>query len=104
MVYGEYMTEYNDGFDRGSAHGYESGYAQGRHDQLLELSEKILLRMCRCGHENADHKQVLDDGRPTSVFSCHGYGCVCGKFEEIDWDESDANHEEMMDYQRSITL
>ncbi len=30
------MTEYNDGFDRGDAHGYESGYAQGRHDQLMD--------------------------------------------------------------------
>lgn len=60
--------------------------------------------MCRCGHENADHKQMIDEGRPTSHFPCNGYGCVCGKFEEIDWEESDANHEAFIDYQRSIKL
>ena len=60
--------------------------------------------MCRCGHENADHKQMFDEGRPTSHFPCTGYRCVCGKFEVIDWDESDANHEAFIDYQRSIKL
>jgi len=60
--------------------------------------------MCRCGHENADHKHRLDDGRPTGKYPCHGYGCVCAVFEAIDWEESDANHEAFMDYQRSIKL
>ena len=70
--------------------------------QASRAAVEDCISMCRCGHENADHKQMFDEGRPTSHFPCRGYGCVCGKFEEIDWEESDANHEAFMDYQRSV--
>ena len=58
--------------------------------------------LCECGHENSDHKQMVDEGRLTSHFPCRGYGCVCGCFEPIDREESDANYEAFVDYQRTI--
>jgi len=39
--------------------------------------------LCRCGHKESDHKDAWDEGRPTGHFTCHSYGCVCGKYEPI---------------------
>lgn len=70
--------------------------------QCGEEVEDYEERLCRCGHEEKDHQQLLEDGRLTSHFPCTAYGCVCGKFEEIVWDEVDANREATADYQRNI--
>src|SRR5258706_13071918 len=56
------------------------------YDAELDQAEQI--KMCRCGHEKSNHRQMLDDGIPTSHFPCNGYGCVCGLFEEINHEES----------------
>ena len=64
--------------------------------------DELTDELCLCGHGSREHKQQFDEGLPTKNFPCHAYGCVCGVFEEPDWEQFDAEVDAYMSFQRSI--